>query len=472
MKVLIVGGGGREHALLWKLHRDHPEHEYLIAPGNGGTVELARSVDVPPADPAALAGFATSNRVDFTIVGPEAPLAAGVVDALRAAGLAVYGPTRAAAQLESSKAFAKRLMAAAGVPTARFGVFHDRPSAAAFAAELGAPCVVKVSGLAGGKGALVCETDAEVADALAACFDRHEFGAAGDEVVVEEFLEGEEISIIALTDGVALVPLLPSQDHKRAFEGDRGPNTGGMGAYAPVSIVDDALRDRVLDEIYRPTLAALTADGIRFTGTLYAGLMLTDDGPKVLEWNVRFGDPETQAILPLLESDLLELLRAASPDSNRAASDEVPSLADLQPVWRAGVCVTVVAANGGYPGDYETGAPIGISKYLISDEAFNREGVVVFHAGTWREDGRLVVAGGRVLNVTAIGKDVEESRKKAYGSLERIDGPGLRSRSDIGWRELARESIRKSRTEITRTMRDPLSHSTETRREDGQLRVD
>ncbi|HUP00508.1 MAG TPA: phosphoribosylamine--glycine ligase, partial [Gemmatimonadota bacterium] len=275
MKILIVGGGGREHALLWKIHRDHPEHEFLIAPGNGGTEGLARSVAVPPADPAALARFAVAEGIGFTVIGPEAPLAAGVVDALRASGLAVYGPTRSAAQLESSKAFAKRLMAEAGVPTARFDVFRDRPAAAAFAAELGAPCVVKASGLASGKGAIVCETEAEVADALAACFDRREFGAAGDEVVVEEFLEGEELSMIALTDGETLVPLLPSQDHKRAFEGDRGPNTGGMGAYAPVSLVDDALRERILDEVFRPTLAALASDGIRFTGTLYAGLMLT-----------------------------------------------------------------------------------------------------------------------------------------------------------------------------------------------------
>ncbi|CAN5146697.1 MAG: phosphoribosylamine--glycine ligase [Gemmatimonadetes bacterium] len=439
MKVLVVGTGGREHALLWKLHRDHPEHEYLIAPGNGGTGDLARAVDVIPSDVAALRNLAEAEGVEFTVVGPEGPLAAGVVDAFRAAGLAVFGPTRAAARLESSKAFAKRLMRDHGIPTARFEVFTRRGPAAAYAAELGIPCVVKVSGLAAGKGAFVCTTDGELEEALAACFDRRDLGTASDEVVVEECLEGEELSMIALTDGDTLVPLLASQDHKRALDGDRGPNTGGMGAYAPVSIVDSALRERILREIFHPTLAALAAEGVRFTGTLYAGLMLTAEGPKVLEWNVRFGDPEAQAILPLLETDLLDLLM---------------SPADSTPEWGSGSCVTVVAAAQGYPGDYSKGAPIEIPADLTAPEAFERHGAAVFHAGTRREDGRVLIAGGRVLDVTAVGADIDEAREKAYAVLERIRCPALRWRSDIGWREAARLA---AETAPTRSVKRPQS---------------
>ena len=291
--------------------------------------------------------------------------------------------------------------------------------------------MVKASGLAAGKGALVCLTGAELEDALGACFDRREFGAAGDEVVIEEFLEGEELSIIALTDGRTLVPLIPSQDHKRALDGDRGPNTGGMGAYAPVSLVDDDLRRRIQAEIFRPLLDGLADRGIDYTGCLYAGLMLTADGPRVLEWNARFGDPETQAILPLLESDLLELLTATEPDRG---------LERLEPVWRPGACMTVVAAGRGYPGPCESGAAIELPPEL-GPSGFDRESVVVFHAGTARESDRLVTAGGRVLNVTAVGDDLEQARQRAYTALDRIHAPTLRWRSDIGWRELARTRV-------------------------------
>lgn len=426
MKILIVGNGGREHALLWKLKRDRPDCEYLITRGNGGTGPLARAVEVNPGDAEAVLALAREEGVDYTVVGPEVPLAAGVVDHFRSAGLDIFGPLQQAAQLESSKAFAKHLMKRHGVPSADFGVFYDRDSAEAYARELGVPCVVKASGLAAGKGAFVCTSEEQVTEALDDCFVKRAFGSAGDEVVVEEFLEGEEVSMIALTDGRKLVPLLSSQDHKRALDGDAGPNTGGMGSYAPVSLVDSPLRERVLDEIFEPTLAGLQAEGIDFTGCLYAGLMLTAEGPKVLEWNVRFGDPETQALIPLLDSDLLELLRATS---------QRGGLEQAAPKWKPGVAITVVAAAGGYPGAYETGAPIELPEDLEA------EGVVIFHAGTGREGDQLVVAGGRVLNVTACGESIIEARERAYAALYRIGCDDLQYRTDIGWRELERVAV-------------------------------
>jgi phosphoribosylamine--glycine ligase len=275
----------------------------------------------------------------------------------------------------------------------------------------------------------VCETTADVESAFAACFDRRDFGAAGDEVVVEEFLVGEEASMIALTDGRHLLPLVPSQDHKRAEDGDRGPNTGGMGAYAPATMLDASQQAEIVETIFRPILSALEADGVAFSGCLYAGLMLVSTGPRVLEWNVRFGDPEAQALLPLIDADLLALLRSATP-GGRLREHEIG--------WREGACMTVVAASVGYPVDYETGVPIDIPPELEADTAFDRDGVVVFHAGTRREGERLVTAGGRVLNVTAVGVDVEAARERVYGALARIESPALRWRSDIGWRELAR----------------------------------
>lgn len=431
MKVLVVGAGGREHALAWKIARDRPDHEVLITRGNGGTEGLARSMAVDPGDVDGIVEAVERESIGFTVVGPEAPLAAGLADRLRERGRAVFGPGAAAARLEASKAFAKELMAGAGVPTARFEVFEERDPAAAYAADLGVPCVVKASGLAAGKGALVCATEVQLADALDACFVRRDFGAAGDRVVVEEYLEGEELSMIALTDGETLVPFLASQDHKAAFDGDTGPNTGGMGAYAPVSTVDAALRERILDTVFRPVLGALADRGAATSGVMYAGLMMTADGPKVLEWNVRFGDPECQVLLPLLESDLLDLLIRAVPGGGLA--DTAP------PRWADGACVTVVAASEGYPGPYAKGAPIAIPDDLAAPEAYDQAGRVVFHAGTAiSETGDLVSAGGRVLDVTAVGADVGEARAKVYAALERIDAPGLRWRSDIAWREIRR----------------------------------
>jgi phosphoribosylamine--glycine ligase len=430
MKVLVVGSGGREHALLWKLHRDHPEHEYLFTGANAGMDALGRGFDVDPRDVETIAALVAAQDVGFTIVGPEVPLAAGLADRLRADSRAVFGPGADGARLEASKAFAKRIMAENDVPTARFGVFRDLAGAAAFAREMGERCVVKASGLAAGKGAIVCESPAETGRALDACFVRREFGAAADEVVVEELLEGEELSLIALADGESLVPLLPSQDHKRALDGDRGPNTGGMGAYAPVSVAGEALVERAIEEIFVPTLKGLAAEGIAFSGVLYAGLMLTAEGPKVLEWNVRFGDPECEALLPLLESDLLELLMAASAGGG--------GLAGTRARWREGACVTVVVASEGYPGPSRTGVPIEIPEDLDTGSAFGASGVVVFHAGTRREGERVVSAGGRVLSVTAVGDDLAHARDRAYAALERIGAHGLRWRSDIGWRDLAR----------------------------------
>ncbi len=429
MKILIVGHGGREHALLWKLHRDHPENDYLFTAGNAGMETLARPVAARPVDVETVTAVVRDEDVDFTVIGPEAPLAAGLADRLRAQGRAAFGPGADGARLEASKAFAKRLMDERGVPTARFGVFRERAAAAAFARELGERCVVKASGLAAGKGAIVCGTRAEAEHALDACFVRREFGAAADEVVVEELLEGEEVSLIALTDGKSLLPFLASQDHKRALDGDRGANTGGMGAYAPVSIAHDAFVARALDDIFRPTLDGLAAEGIAFSGVLYAGLMLTADGPRVLEWNARFGDPECEALLPLLESDLLELLLAASPGGE--------GLAGHRARWREGACVTVVAASKGYPDAYETGATIDVPADLEGG-AFDQTGVVVFHAGTERRAGEVLTTGGRVLDVTAVGTDPGEARRRAYAALDRIGGDGLRWRTDIGWREIDR----------------------------------
>lgn len=433
MKILVVGDGGREHALLWKLHRDQPGHEYFVTRGNAGTDAIARAIDRAPGEVAGLLNFAEEEGIEYVVVGPEVPLAAGIVDAFRGAGIGVFGPTRAAARIESSKAFAKRLMSENGVPTGRFDVFHRPEPAVRFVErELGVPCVVKASGLAAGKGAFVCRTPEDVTEAIDACLVRRDFGEAGAEIVVEEFLQGEELSILVLADGERLVPFIASQDHKAAEEGDRGPNTGGMGAYAPVSIVDEALLEEIVDAIFRPTLDAMAGMDRAFTGCLYAGLMITARGPRVLEWNARFGDPETQALLPLLESDLLELMRATPPEGN---------LAGLEARWRKGTAITVVASAKGYPGPYATDIPLSIPDDLARPGSFDESGVVVFHAGTTRRrGGGIVSSGGRVLGVTAVGGDLVEARERAYAAIDRIEAPGLRCRKDIGWRELARIS--------------------------------
>ncbi|HKJ93926.1 MAG TPA: phosphoribosylamine--glycine ligase [Longimicrobiales bacterium] len=426
MKILIVGNGGREHALLWKIKRDAPDSVCYITRGNGGTDALAIHLPFGPDELPALTPWAEQEGIDLAVIGPEAPLAAGLTDALEARRVPVFGPSRAAARIESSKRYAKEIMRRAGVPTARFRSFTDAESAAAYIADQGAPIVVKASGLAAGKGAIVCLTQDEATEAAHGMLEAHQFGEAGDEVVVEEFMEGEELSVFCLTDGAAAVLLLPSQDHKRIGEGDRGPNTGGMGAYAPVSIVDDALLATVHDTIVQPTLDALHDDGATFRGLLYAGLMLTDEGPKVVEFNARFGDPETQVVLPMLQSSLLDLLLAVARHDG---------LAGAHPEWRPGAGLTTVLASGGYPGTYEKGKPIDIPLDLLEDDD-----IQIFHAGTRRTGGKLLTSGGRVLAVTAEGGTLQQAADRSRHAADRITFEGRQFRSDIGWRELERHA--------------------------------
>jgi len=424
MRILIVGNGGREHALLWRLRRDAPEAEFYVTRPNGGMAGLAQPVEIAPTDVEALSGWAAARRIDLAVVGPEAPLAAGLVDRLRVHGVPAFGPTRDAARIEASKAFAKELMRRAGVPTAPFRVFRDADGARAFARELGAPVVVKASGLAAGKGAVVCPTLDEADRAIAEILEEHRFGEAGREVVVEDFMEGEELSVFALTDGEHALLMVPSQDHKRVGEGDTGPNTGGMGAYAPVSLADGALLERVRDQILTPTLAALRDEGSPFRGLLYAGLMLTADGPRVVEFNCRFGDPETQAVLPLTEGLLLPLLRVVA---------EGGSLAGARLETRQGAALTTVLASEGYPGPYAKGREIHMPDGLLA-----ADDVVVFHAGTTLDDGRLVTSGGRVLAVTGLGATLAEAHRASLRAAEAIEFEGRQFRRDIGWREMAR----------------------------------
>jgi phosphoribosylamine---glycine ligase len=425
MRVLVVGNGGREHALLDKLKRDDPSAELFITRGNGGTASLATALPLDAVDAPALAAWADANAVDLTLVGPEAALAVGIVDRFVERGLPIFGPTRAAAAIESSKAFAKALMHRAGVPTADFATFSDLAAAEAYLRDHGAPIVVKASGLAAGKGAVVCDAvDDAVAAARAMLRDRS-FGDAGAEIVVEAFLSGDELSIFALCSGDDALIMMPAQDHKRIGEGDTGPNTGGMGAFAPVSIADAALEARVLDEIVRPTLAALRDDGRTFHGVLFCGIMLTADGPRVIEFNARFGDPETQALLPLLETPLVEV---ALPIARRA------SIAGGRLAWSAGAAVTTVLAAAGYPGTPEKGREIRIPGDVSADDALR-----VYHAGTRLDErGRLLTDGGRVLAVTALAPDFEVAADRSRNAAAAIAFEGKQFRRDIGWRELQR----------------------------------
>ena len=424
MRVLLVGGGGREHALAWKLSRDDESIELIAAPGNPGVADLGRCVPVDATDVAKLLELATSVRPDLTIVGPEVPLAAGIVDRFRGASLPIFGPTRAAAEIETSKAFAKDLMVRAGVPTARAERHTDAEQAHRAVEEFGAPVVIKASGLAAGKGVSVCSTIREAHDAVDAMLVRSVHGAASSEILVEEFMQGEELSLLALTDGHAVLPMLPAQDHKRLLEGDEGPNTGGMGAYAPVSIADDELVARVVGDVFSPTLAALREMGRPFTGLLYAGLMITDERPKVVEFNCRFGDPETQALLPLLRSSLVEPMLAI------ARGDGVGS---HRLEWLDGSSVTTVVAAAGYPD-----APRKGDRIAIDDLPAN---ALLFHAGTARDaSGALVTAGGRVAAITAVADTFAEACRSSREGAERVRYEGRHFRTDIGWRELGRHA--------------------------------
>jgi phosphoribosylamine--glycine ligase len=425
VKVLLVGGGGREHAIAWKLWKDDPEVTLLAAPGNPGIAELGTCHAIPASDLAGLRALAEAERVDLTVVGPEAPLAAGIGDLFHERGLRVFGPTAAAARIEASKRFAKELMLQAGVPTGNATWHRDTDSAKRAARVLGAPVVIKATGLAAGKGVMVCETMPEADSAIDAMLRDHVHGAAGDEILVEEFLEGEELSLFALTDGEHHRVMIPSQDHKRLLDGDRGPNTGGMGAYAPVSIGSEEVVERASREIVEPTLASLRERGTPFSGLLYCGLILTDAGPRVIEFNCRFGDPETQVVLPLLRSSLAELCSACSEPGGLAGA---PVL-EFEPRFAV---ATVVAAPG-YPDSPRLGAELSLPAQAAD--------LLVFHAGTKRgPGGALQTAGGRVVSVTAVADTFDEACERSREGAEEVDFPGRHFRTDIGWREMKRRA--------------------------------
>ena len=421
MKILVVGSGGREHALCWKIRQSPHLRELYCAPGNGGVADVARCVPIAAEDTAGLTKFALEKRIDLTVVGPELPLTLGLVDELEKRGLPAFGPRRDGARLEGSKAFTKELLERCRVPTAAFGVFSDAEAARTFVRATGTPIVVKADGLAAGKGVTVCASEAEAFAAIDQCLRERAFGDAGRSVVIEEFLEGEEASFLALADGDTVLPLASSQDHKRILDEDRGPNTGGMGAYSPAPVVTPAVHDRVMRKVFAPVVAGLKGQGIRYQGVLYAGLMIRDGEPKVLEFNVRFGDPECQALLVRLETDIVELMMAVV--ERRLAAQRIR--------WDARPAVCVVLAAEGYPGDVATGDEIGGLEALRGWP----QGAV-FHAGTARRDGKIVTAGGRVLGVTALGTTLREAVDHAYWAVDKIHWRGMHYRRDIGRRAL------------------------------------
>jgi phosphoribosylamine--glycine ligase len=421
VKTLVIGSGGREHAIAWKLLQSPKIEEVVCIPGNGGTATLAgcRNLALSPTDFEGIARVALVNNLALVVVGPEQPLAAGIVDALQAEKLAVFGPSQAGAQIEASKAWAKDLMAAAGIPTAASAVFTDAAAAIAYVEAQGAPIVVKADGLAAGKGVTVAQSVEAAKAAIEAAFGG-QFGAAGQQVVVEEFMTGQEASVLAVTDGLTIRPLVPAQDHKQIGEGDTGPNTGGMGAYAPTPVVPPELLDQVQTTILEPAIATLRDRGIDYRGVLYAGLMITPEGtPKVVEFNCRFGDPETQVVLPLLETNLDEILLACIEQRLEA----------LPPIeWKAQAAACVVAAAEGYPGSYAKGMAIeGL-------EAATEAGAMVFHAGTQFKGGQVLANGGRVLGVTALGDTFEGALNNAYGAIANLQFDGIYYRTDIGYR--------------------------------------
>ena len=423
MKLLVVGAGGREHALCWKLAQSPKLTKLYAAPGNAGMASVADCVDMGAEDVAGLVDFARDNGIDLVVVGPEAPLVKGLADQLNEAGIPVFGPSAKAAQLEGSKGFTKDLCTRANIPTAAYGRFTNLDDALAYVGREGAPIVVKADGLAAGKGVTVAMTTDEALDAVREAFDGR-FGDAGTEVVIEDFLEGEEASFFALCDGTTALPLATAQDHKRVGDGDTGPNTGGMGAYSPAPVMTPELVDQVMATIIEPTLATMKADGMPYKGVLYAGLMITADGPELIEYNARFGDPECQVLMMRMESDLLELLYAAAKGE----------LKGKRVAWRDDPALTVVMAAKGYPGAYEKGTAIN----GLDDAASNAD-VEIFHAGTAMQDGQLVATGGRVLNVTAVAPSVAQAQALAYAAIDKIDWPDGFCRRDIGWRAIERE---------------------------------
>jgi phosphoribosylamine--glycine ligase len=423
VKLLLVGSGGREHALAWALSVSPLITKLYCAPGNAGIAEIAQCVPIAASALDDLLAFAKEKRIDFAVIGPEAPLVAGIADQFEAAGIKTFGPSQKAAQIEGSKAFVKELCAENGIPTAAYKNCHDTLSAKEFAAILPLPVVIKADGLAQGKGVIIAETRERADEAIEAMFGGA-FGSAGQRVVVEEFLEGEELSFFALTDGTHVLPLAAAQDHKRVSDGDVGPNTGGMGAYSPAPLLTDELRAAILDQIIQPTVDAMRARGTPYMGVLFAGLMITPDGPKLIEYNCRFGDPECQVLMLRLKSDLLTALIAVR--------DGILGSVDLR--WTDQAALSVVMATRGYPGSYEKGSEIrGLA------EASEITGVEIFHAGTEERDGKIIAVGGRVLNICALGRDVREAQSRAYEALSHIDWPNGFCRRDIGWRAIARE---------------------------------
>ncbi len=423
MRVMVVGSGGREHALAWKIAQSPVVEALFVAPGNGGSEKVATNVPVDITDHAAVIAAARTHNIDFVVVGPDAQVVAGLGDDVRAAGITCFCPSKAAGQLEGSKSFTKALCDEFDIPTAAYGRFEDEASALAYLYTQGAPIVIKADGLAAGKGVTVAMSVEEAEEAIIDCFSGV-FGASGASVVIEEFMEGEEVSLFVLTDGEAILPLTTAQDHKRAFDGDTGPNTGGMGAYSPAPVMSKAIYDETMARIIEPTVRGMAHRGTPYAGVLYAGLMLTEDGPRLVEYNARFGDPECQVMMMRMQSDIVPLLHAVA----------TGTLAGQSVTWKDEFALTVIMATKGYPGDYGKGSEIrGV-------DGLDSETVTVFHAGTKRDGGRLLANGGRVLNVTALGASVKEAQERAYRGVDAIFWPEGFARRDIGWREIARET--------------------------------
>lgn len=421
MKVLVIGGGGREHAIAWKVRKSRWVNKVYCAPGNGGISSVAACVPIPADDIDALVKFAIENEIDLTIVGPEAPLTEGIVDRFRENGLKIFGPTKAAAMLESSKSFAKMIMDRYNIPTARYASFDDPEDARRYIRETGGQMVVKVDGLAAGKGAFPCEDELEALEAVD-LIASGVFKEAGSRILIEEYLFGEEASILAFSDGKNVIPLEPTQDHKRAFNDDEGPNTGGMGAYSPAPVITEDLSSRIYDEILVPTIRGMKAEGHPYEGILYAGLMITEEGPKVIEFNCRFGDPEAQAVIPRLATDFIKPILACCDGT----------LDKVKLRWSRNSCVCVVMASGGYPGTYTKG-------HAVSglDKVERMENMIVFHAGTRQEeDGSIITSGGRVLGITALGPNIKDTIRIAYKGVRKVEFKDAYYRTDIGKKAL------------------------------------
>lgn len=431
MKILVIGSGGREHALVWKLSKSDKVDKIYCAPGNAGTELFAENVDIADTDIEGILEFAKKENIDITFVGPEAPLVKGIVDKFEKEGLKVFGPSQAAAALEGSKVFSKKLMKDYSIPTAEYEVFTDPEKAISYIKKIGTPIVVKAEGLAAGKGVIVAETVKKAVDAVKLILVNDKFGEAGERIVVEEYLEGEEATVLAFVDGNNIKAMVPSQDHKPAYDNDKGPNTGGMGAYAPAPIVTDKLMEDIYQNILIPTVQALQQEGINYKGVLYCGLMIKDGKAKVLEYNVRFGDPEAQVVLPLLETDLVDIAEAVINEQ----------LDDLEIKWRDKKALCVIMASGGYPIEYEKGKEItGIEKVNQDQD------MIIFQAGTKNKNGKLLTDGGRVLAVTALGDDYKEVIDKAYSGVEKIHFDDFHIRNDIGQKALRHLDNDKSKT--------------------------